>query len=107
MAGIDIITTARGEFEEKLLDLTQTLEMCDEIAGEKIPPWLFVLSRQVDRVRDSSQAYMQAVHRHATPVLLDLARATAGGMGGMPPMAAKRSVAETPGSRLSESNSRK
>lgn len=107
MAGIDIITTARGELEEKLLDLALTVEMCDAIAGDKPPAWLSILSRQVARVRDSSDSYMQAVHRHATPVLLDLARATAGGMGGMPPMVAKRSVAETPGSRLSESNSRK
>lgn len=107
MAGIDVITEAGGELEEMLLDLALTVEMCDGIAGENPPAWLAIFSRQVGRIRDSAEAYMQAVHRHAEPLLSDVARATAGGMGGVPPMGAKRSVAETPGSRLIESNSRK
>lgn len=101
MAGIDIITAARDELEESLLDLRLLVEMAEDVAGDHPPSWLSIMGRQAGRVQEAAAGYMTSVHRHAAPLLQDVARATAGGMGGVPPMGAKRSVAEAPGSRPS------
>lgn len=74
MAGMKSIDQARDALEEALLDTTQIVEAFADLAGDEQPPWLFTLWRRVRKIEELSQAYMEAVHQHARPVLNDMER---------------------------------
>lgn len=105
MAGIDIITKARGEAEFAMIDLALLMRVCDSINPNDPPDWLALLWTRVNDLEDKFKSYMDAVHEHAIPHLRDLQKATgvkataSGGMGAVAPMAAKRSGAEASGVR--------
>ena len=70
--GMRSVDEARDGLEEALLEAAQVVEAFELVAGEDVPPWLFTVSRHMDRLHASAQAYMGAVHRNVRP-LVDLA----------------------------------
>lgn len=81
MAGMKSIDEARAGMEDGLLDLTMTMLAFKEVLAacgddQAGPAWLFVLSSKVDSVQHQVEAYMEAVHKHARPVLSDMDRLT-------------------------------
>lgn len=74
MAVMESIDAARVELEEAVLEVQQLVQSYIDLTGDNsTPPWLFVLCRRFDRIDAASEAYMMAVHKHARPVLKDLA----------------------------------
>lgn len=76
MAGMKSIDEARDVLEEAALMTTETVKafeaVLDAVGSAELPPWLFVLARQIRTWDDAAQTYIMAVHQHARPVLNDM-----------------------------------
>lgn len=100
MAGMKSIDDARSSLEDAVLMMNSTLEMVDDVcvkmSGGEVPSWVFVMGAQARLVRDQAEAYMQAVHKYARPLLSDMEALThpKAGLGGKP-----REAGEAAGSR--------
>ena len=64
------VDEARHGLDEALLEASQVVEAFEQVAGEELPPWLFTVSRHVDRLHAAAQAYMVAVgERRSKPLI--------------------------------------
>ena len=64
-----VIDEARHGLDEALLEASQLVDAFGQVAGEDMPPWLFTVSRHMDRLHEAAQAYMSAVQSHVHPLL--------------------------------------
>jgi hypothetical protein len=83
MATADTIVTAAIAFEDALVESRMLLKSFDDLAhyvsdkgGDFVesPPWLYVISRQFDKLSDASRAYLDVVHERAMPIVRDMDR---------------------------------
>lgn len=76
MAGMKSIDEARDHMEEAALLTTETIRalyaVVEATKANDTPSWLFILARHVEAWDKAMNAYMDAVHQHARPVLNDL-----------------------------------
>jgi len=73
MAAIEVITEARRAMEDQVLDLVTLVKCMDSIAPDQTPVWLAVFFGRIIDLDTKVNAYMDAVHEHAMPVLRDMA----------------------------------
>lgn len=71
MSRMQPIDDARSVLEDASLMATQTVKAFyaafDD--AQEVPPWLFVLARQIDAWDTATRDYVMQVHMHARPVL--------------------------------------
>lgn len=78
MAAMESIDGARSVLEEKLIELMSLVTIFDELAGLNAPEWLCVISPRVRDVNAASEVLFEEIHRHARPVLNDMAKLAKG-----------------------------
>lgn len=83
MAGLQVISEARGRLEERLLELRELMLAFQSIrpdgSTDPGPSWLWISCKHVDALATEVEAYMAAVHVHAVPLLRDMQRLSGGG----------------------------
>ena len=55
------VDEARHGLDEALLEASQLVDAFRQVASEETPPWLFTVSRHMDRLHATVQSYMVAV----------------------------------------------
>jgi hypothetical protein len=72
MAATDFISSAGSKFEDALVQLRSLMAMCDQLATEHPPEWLFVFNTHIAAVSETADAYISAVNHQAMPILRDV-----------------------------------
>lgn len=76
MAGMHLIDQARTRLEDSLLNLEQLVTSWSDLVPENAPSpaWLFILQQYQAQLASHSAEFIDAVHKHARPVLKDMER---------------------------------
>lgn len=78
MAGVESIETARDALEESVYGLVTLVEAFREmgdaaggpLSSAKWPAWFFVMQAHATAIDARTQAFVQAVHQHARPLVV-------------------------------------